>query len=285
MIGFYLALAWAHLISLLPFAWLYRLSDGLAWLLDRLIGYRRAVIECNLQRAFPHYSAEKRSQIRRDFYRNFSDILLESFKSLRLREKSMRRRLRLRNPEVFGQLQAQGRGCIVVMGHHTNFEWTAMGLPLLLPQPCFAVYHPLKNPRFNRQIVAIRERFGLKLFRMKETYPFMLNNPAPTPAYIFMADQSPHKGKVRYRAPFFDQPTPVHLGVENLAKKCDLAVVFIKLYRVRRGHYEIEAELLFDQTQALPPYLVTNRHVATLEAMIRRDPAQWLWSHKRWKHA
>ena len=36
----------------------------------------------------------------------------------------------------------------------------------------------------------IRHNFGLKLFPMDETYPFMLNNPVKDAAYIFMADQS-----------------------------------------------------------------------------------------------
>lgn len=285
MVAYYFALFWAQLFSRLPFVLLYRISDGLAWLMEHLIAYRRSVIEHNLSRAFPEQSAETRKRWRRAFYRNFSDIILESFKSLHISERSLRRRLVLRNPAIFEDLRQRGRGCIVVMGHHTNFEWTAMGLPLLLKQDCFAVYHPLKNPLFNQKIVAIRERFGLKLFPMKATYPFMLNNKSSAPAYIFMADQSPHKGKIRYRANFFGQATPVHLGVENLALQCDLAVVFIALERVKRGYYEISAELLFESTQALAPYTVTDRHLASLEATIRRDPPQWLWSHKRWKHA
>ncbi|MDZ7847258.1 MAG: hypothetical protein U5L96_11040 [Owenweeksia sp.] len=77
----------------------------------------------------------------------------------------------------------------------------------------------------------------------------------------------------------------MHLGAENLARKCDLAVVFIEVDRVKRGYYEVAAHLLFEEVKDLPPYQVTDAHVQALENMIQRKPENWLWSHKRWKHA
>jgi KDO2-lipid IV(A) lauroyltransferase len=243
------------------------------------------VIAKNLKASFPEMTETLLKETKKGFYRNFADIIVESFKSLSISEKSMRSRFILRNPEVFQKLYAKNRGVIMVMGHHTNFEWTAMSIPLVVPQNCYAVYHPLKNSRFNKLIVKIREQFGLQLFKMSDTYPFMLNNPDPNPLYVFMADQSPHKGKIKYRGHFLNQSTPVHLGVENLSKKCNLAVVFIDIIRVKRGFYEIEASLLCEDTTATDTYEITNTHLAALETLIQKDPANWLWSHKRWKHA
>ena len=131
----------------------------------------------------------------------------------------------------------------------------------------------------------IREQFGLRLYPMENTYPFMLNNPEPAPLYVFMADQSPHKGKIKYRANFLNQSTPVHLGVENLAKKCDLAVVFIDIQRVKRGYYEVTAELLYEDVKNTAQYEVTDTHVRALEKVIQKKPEDWLWSHRRWKYA
>jgi KDO2-lipid IV(A) lauroyltransferase len=285
MIAYYLALGFGRLLSYLPFFVLYSLSNFLAWLMRSVIRYRKDVILDNLQKSFPKRSKAEIKSISKGFYRNFGDILVESFKSLSISERTMRKRFVLRNPEVFEQLYAKNKGIIMVMGHHTNFEWTAMSIPLLVPQNCYAVYHPLKNPRFNRLIVKIREQFGLQLFNMKETYPFMLENKDPNPLYVFMADQSPHRGKIKYRSSFLNQDTPVHLGVENLSKKCNLAVVFIDIQRVKRGFYEIEGHLLFEDASQAPLYHVTDTHVRALEKLIQSDPANWLWSHKRWKYA
>lgn len=285
MISFKLALAFGRLLSFLPFWLLYGVSNVLAWLLHYALRYREKVIMTNLRNSFPEKGERELHSIKKDFYLNFSDLIVESLKSLNVSEKEMRKRFVMRNPEIFEKLKNRNKGVIMVMGHHTNFEWTAMCTPLMVPQKCFAVYHPLKNRQFSRKIVEIREQFGLELFEMSQTYPFMLNNETPAPLYVFMADQSPHKGRIKYRTPFLNQNTPVHLGVENLSKKCDLAVVFIDIYRVKRGYYEVEAKLLFEDAQNTEPYEITKTHVKALEDLIRRDPANWLWSHKRWKHA
>ncbi len=253
--------------------------------MQNVLKYRKEVIEENLKKSFPEKSEKEIEKLRSGFYSNFADILVESFKSLSVSRKTMEKRFVLKNPELFQNLYNQDQGLIMVMGHYTNFEWTAMCIPLCVPNPCFAVYQPLKNKRFSKKIVWIREQFGLKLFPMEETYPFMLNNKAKAPLYVFMADQSPHKGKIKYRSPFLNRNTPVHLGVENLSKKCNLAVIFIEVERVKRGFYEVEAKLLFDKPNESPEHEITDTHVQALEKLIRKKPEDWLWSHKRWKHA
>jgi len=285
MIGYYLAIGLGYLLSLLPYQALYAFSDFLSFLMNRIIAYRKEVILDNLKRSFPDKSHHELESIRKKFYRNFGDIIVESLKSLNLSEKQMRKRVKLNKREVFEQLYEKNKGVIMVMGHYTNFEWIATAIPLLAPQKCFAVYHPLSNKRFSNKIVQIREQFGLKLFPMAETYPFMLENPEKNPLYVFMADQSPHKGKIKYRTQFLNQTTPVHLGVENLAKKCNLAVVFIDIQRVKRGHYEITPELLFENPLEASQYEITDTHVKALEKVIIKKPSDWLWSHRRWKYA
>ena len=120
---------------------------------------------------------------------------------------------------------------------------------------------------------------------MKETYPYMLGNDSSDSLYIFMADQSPSADRIKYSTNFFGWKTPVHLGVENLAKKLDLAVVFLYAERVKRGHYELTARLLTEDPSSMPEHNLTDLHVAWLEEEIKLKPEDWLWSHKRWKHA
>ena len=272
------------LISLLPMSILHGLADGLAWFAYYLLRYRKKVVFGNLQLAFPEWDRAQIQKTARSFYGHLADLLVESVKSISLSEREMRQRMQLENPEIFERLKKEGKGVMLVWGHQTNFEWMATGLPLLIPQKVFAVFQPLRNACMGQKIVEIRERFGLKLFPMEKTYPFMLNNPAKDAAYIFMADQSPQKKRIKYRTRFFGMDTPVHLGVENLSKKMDLSVVFIYAKRISRGHYSLKARLLTDRPQELPEHQITDTHVRWLEEEIREEPAHWLWSHRRWKH-
>lgn len=260
------------------------MSTAVAWLLCGVIRYRRKVVLRNLALAFPEMGERERRKIAKQFYQNLTDIAVETIKSWRLTEAEARNRISYEDEGLLNKLYEEGRGVMLVMGHFTNFEWTAMCLELFVPHPTFAVYHPIKNKRMNNYMVHVREKFGLKLFKMKDTYPFMLNQKAEKPLYIFMADQSPHKGKVKYAAPFFHPYTPVHLGVENLAKKCDLAVVFLITDRVARGRYVMRAQLLTEDARGTAKYEITRRHMSLLEKEVRRSPESWMWSHKRWKN-
>lgn len=273
-----------NLTARLPWWVMYGVSSVGAWLVYAVIRYRRKVVLDNLKLAFPGKSEGERKAIARSFYQNLADIAVESVKSYRLTEAEARARMSLEDEGCIEDLYAQGRGVMLVMGHYTNFEWTAMCLELFVPHSTFAVYHPIKNDRMNAYMVKVRQQFGMTLFKMKETYPFMLNQSEERPLYIFMADQSPHRGKIKYAAPFFHPYTPVHLGVENLAKACNLAVVFLATHRVGRGRYVMRAELLCEHPNETAPYEITRRHMARLETEIRRSPSSWMWSHKRWKN-
>lgn len=284
MIGFYITMFFGYAISWLPFPLLYLFSDFITFLLKYVVRYRKRVIMGNLRRAFPEKNEVELNKIRSQFYKNFSDTLVESFKSLTINKKQMQKHFRVNNPEVFDALHKKGKGVIIVMGHYANFEWTATFIPQFVPHQSFAVFKPLKNKYFNKQIIAIRERFGLTLFPIADTYPFMLNNSAKTPLYVFMADQSPRRSKIKYSTTFLNTETPMHLGVENLSRKCDLAVVFIEVIRYKRGHYEVTAELLYEDVNDVPQFEITDTHAKALEKLIKKKPQDWLWSHKRWKH-
>jgi len=102
--------------------------------------------------------------------------------------------------------------------------------------------------------------------------------------YGFMADQTPPKEEIRFWTNFLNQDTPVYLGAEKIASKYDMAVVFLTVQKIRRGYYNLTAELLFEHPSGLPEELITERHVKRLEEIIRQKPEFWLWSHRRWKH-
>ena len=102
--------------------------------------------------------------------------------------------------------------------------------------------------------------------------------------YGFMSDQTPAKTLIEYYTDFLNQETPVFLGIEKIAAKYDMAIVFLKVQKFRRGYYNLTIELLFESTKNLPEYMVTNTHVKRLEELIREGPEYWLWTHRRWKY-
>ncbi|MDZ7847256.1 MAG: hypothetical protein U5L96_11030 [Owenweeksia sp.] len=116
MIGFYLAIGLGKLLSWLPFRAMYAFSNLLSFTMMHLIAYRKEVIMHNLRNAFPQKKEAELQAIRKGFYRNFSDIMVESLKSLSISEKTIRKHFKLKNPELFEQLLSKKPWCDVSNG-------------------------------------------------------------------------------------------------------------------------------------------------------------------------
>jgi KDO2-lipid IV(A) lauroyltransferase len=83
---------------------------------------------------------------------------------------------------------------------------------------------------------------------------------------------------------FLNQETGVQFGGEKMAKEYQAAVVFANIHRLKRGHYEVVYETICEDAALTPHGFITQAHTKKLEAIINKEPAYWLWSHKRWKH-
>jgi len=73
-------------------------------------------------------------------------------------------------------------------------------------------------------------------------------------------------------------------GGERIAMKLNLPVVFGDVKRVSRGYYTVEFCLITDKPQEMQEFQITEQYTRMMEECILRDPAYWLWTHKRWKY-
>ena len=79
---YYIVYGFVKLLSLLPFAVLYALSDVLYPVIYYIIGYRKQVVRDNLSYSFPEKTEQERKTIEKKFYRHFCDLIFENIKSL-----------------------------------------------------------------------------------------------------------------------------------------------------------------------------------------------------------
>lgn len=279
----YIGLFFIYLISLLPHWILYGISDFFYFMIYHVFSYRKKVVNENLRNSFPEKSEKEIITTERKFYRNLTDIMLETVKEFTISSKAIKKRFKFVNPEEFQKHYDNNKSVMMLMGHYTNWEY-GVTAPLWVPQDCWAVYGKLENPVMDKYLVRTREKFGFTLYPMEKTYDVMLEHQQGDKLYMFMADQSPHHAKIKYWIPFLNQQTPVHIGAEKLSKMLDLAVVFIDIQRVRRGYYEITAQTLFDKPKETAEHEITDKYFEILESVIRKKPENWLWSHKRWKY-
>lgn len=284
-IGFYLALPFLYLISILPFSLFYLVSDGIYIILYRVIGYRKKVVYENLKNSFPEKTHEELKKIEKQFYHYLVDLFLETLKTLTISKKEAVKRCKLSPKAValFNDLYAQKQSCILVMGHFGNWEWAGNTFSLINKQQLYVIYHPLTNKHFDKLMYDMRTRFGSKLYAMKDTMRGMISNRNEINATAFIADQTPSPENA-YWTTFLNQDTPVFWGTEKIAQKLNYPVVYVTINRVRRGYYEVNAEILVDEPKNTKEGEISELHTRQLEKDIKAQPEIWLWSHRRWKH-
>jgi len=284
--GYYILYVINWVITLLPLRILYIFSDILFLSLYYFPSYRRKIVAKNLAKSFPEKSATEIAQIERKFYRHLADLFIETLKLTHMSEKQLRERITVENPELIEDLYNAGRDVAVVYSHYCNWEWISICLPLYTRYKCVAVYKPLKNKTLNKFINDIRTQTNGELAPMQLIVRRIIENRNKNirGMYGFITDQTPARTLIEYYTDFLNQETPVFLGLEKIAAKYDMSVVFFDIKKVKRGYYSLTNELLFESTKDLPKYLVTDTHVKRLEEMIERKPEYWLWTHRRWKY-
>lgn len=285
MIAYLFFRLWVATTARIPFPVLYGLSDVLALLLRRVFRYRLEVVRSNLLRCFPEWSAAERLAVEKGFYRNLADVLLEGVKGLGMKPGALVGRWKIVNPELANRHAAEGRSVVCVPGHLANWEWAIYTTGFASVSPVIGVFKPLRNKRINNWLRKKVALFNFELAPIKETSATFDRYAQRPSLYILAADQSPSNTRDAIRAPFFGQELLWLHGPEKHARRLDWPVYFAEVCRVGRGHYALTLELLEAHPANLPPGELTRRYAAKMEAAIRRNPSDWLWSHKRWKWA
>lgn len=282
---YFLVLPFIYLISLLPFPLLYLLSDFLYFIIFYVTGYRKKIVLQNLRNSFPHKTEKEIDRLCKDFFHYLCDLMLETLKPLTMSKKSIVDRCKFdpASLALFQKLADENRSLILVMGHFGNWEWSGHPFSILLKHRLYVLYHPLTNKHFDKLMYLIRSRNGTRMIDMKYAYKEMLLHRDELTATAFIADQTPQPNNA-YWTTFLNQETPVFKGTEVIAKKLNLPVVYASIKRVKRGYYEMYAEVLVDNPAATADGEISEIHTRRLEKDIIEQPEIWLWSHRRWKH-
>lgn len=273
------------LIALLPFRILYFLSDIAYGITYYLIGYRKKTVRENLALTFPHLSEKERLIIEKKSYRHMCDMFLEMIKTMKISRKQINKRFVFTNMEVYREVESKNKSIILMCAHYASYEWV-ISMNNYINFEGYAVYKKINNKHFDGLVKKIRGRFKTHLIHIFETASVIRSNENKgiKGIYGLAADQSPQLKKNSHWEKFLGIEVPVYAGGEVLSKKFDMNVLYLKVEKVKRGHYQATFEVLTDDVQSLPKFELTKQYLQKVEQQIHQAPEYYLWTHKRWKH-
>jgi KDO2-lipid IV(A) lauroyltransferase len=242
------------------------------------------VVQHNLAIAFPNKSIQERNQIAKAFYQKFTDTFFETIKLISMSDASFKKRF-TSNVEVLNDIHATGQNVQIMAGHFFNWEFANWGAAKYGKYPFIGVYMPLSNQYFDRLILDMRKRYG-SIMIPATNFKNQFHKYASSGKYAMAlaADQNPGNPKSAFWIPFFGQLTPFVKGPEKGAKLNNTAQVFVHFYSTKRGHYHSHYELMTTVPNYFKDGQLTALFVKTLEEKIKQHPANYLWSHRRWRY-
>ena len=273
------------LISILPFPLLYVFSDFVYFLVYRVFGYRTKTVRENLVLVFPEKSTAEIKEIERKFYHHLCDMIVEAIKSITISESELKKRFISPNLNDVLHYEKEGKDVVLMLAHYASWEWFFI-LNRYTSFRCNAIYKKLKNKYFDNLVKRVRARYDTYLIPMKSAIPEITRARVNGEVTLngFVSDQSPKWYAAHHWNTFMGIPVPVYTGAELIAKRLDMAVLFVKVKKVKRGFYEAYFETITDTPKEFPDYEITDIFLKKVEEQIYEAPEYFLWTHKRWKH-
>ena len=271
-----------YILSKLPLRVHHFFADWLIYpLVYHVMHYRQRIVDKNIRNAFPDWSDQQRKALRKRFYHQFADLIVETIYGYGMNDHVMREHMQYINEDALTNACLTQGGAITMLAHLGTWEWLAdygrrhqhQGI-----QEC-NVYRRLKSPFFDRLMLDIRSKRGgecieknLLLRRMLQIRDTDLK-----PMYGMLSDQKPSPRNAHVWTTFLNQDTAFLNGSEVLSQKFGYPCFYGYVQSPKRGYYTMTF-------MPMSPEHITEEYARLLEQNILEQPHLWLWTHNRWKH-
>jgi KDO2-lipid IV(A) lauroyltransferase len=270
------------LLSLMPAGMPWWLAGRTAGLWLRLSPVKRHTTERNLERCCPALDPVERERLVRESFRHYVCSVLETghnwYWSLE--------RLQARCDAFVGQdladaALASGRGVVVLAPHFGAWEYLGVYLQKI---PDIAIlYKPPSHPGLEQALLSKRRRGGGNLIPatpsgLRQLYAHLR---AGKGAGV-LPDQQPSRGQGRF-APFFGHPTLTGVLVPRLVQRTGCRVLASACERLPGGCFRVHMLPVDDDVYSEDIDVALAAVNRAIEACIAIDPAQYLWSYRRFK--
>jgi KDO2-lipid IV(A) lauroyltransferase len=273
-----IALMW--LLHWLPLPLLGRIGDLLGWLLYRLIKSRRHITLTNLRLCLPELSEAERVAIAKQHFKAYARSVLERG-ILWWASEARLRRLIVVDP-VMPKNAMQSGPCILLCPHFVSLD--VAGTAIAMEMSACSIYTRQSNALFDQALHKGRTRFKpVKIFARSEGIkPIIRAMRANLP--FFMLPDMDFGLKDAAFVPFFGIQAATLTAAPRIASMTGAKVipVIASMLPNYRG-WKITFHPAWDNYPGDDIIAATARMNQFIEAEIRKNPAEYFWTHRRFK--
>jgi len=240
----------------------------------------RRIASINIQLCLPGLSEEEREELVREHFESLGCTLLETGMVWWASDARLRKLIQFEGEEHLREALAKGHGALMLSAHFTTLEMGARALTLL--GPTSVMYLTPSNPLIAELSRRNRERHTVQAVTSEQVRELLQNLKNNLP--VWYAPDQRYTGKNSAIVPFFGVPAASNVATSRLAKISNAPVLpYFPERRADNSGYVIVIHPPLKNFPSGDPVADTRRFHELIEDHARRNPAQYLWTYKRFK--
>lgn len=274
---FLIALLW--LLHWLPLPILGRIGSAVGWLMYYAIPKRRKIAMINLRLCMPELDDAQRKDIVMRHFQGYSRSILERSLIWWAPIPRLRRLIHI-EPSV-PQAEMESGPTILLCPHFVCLDVAGVAARVI---PVSTIYSPQKNKAFDDLLRYGRERFGpVRLFTREDGVKPILRALRDGLPYFMLPDMDFGEKDASF-VPFFGIPAATLTALGRLsaatgAKVIPVIATFLPNYK----GYRVVFYPAWEDYPGKDMIAATQRMNDFIEARVREHPAEYFWTHKRFK--
>ncbi|MDP8262301.1 MAG: lysophospholipid acyltransferase family protein [Candidatus Ancaeobacter aquaticus] len=289
-ITYLIVLAIVKLIVLFPRTVMLKIADLLGDLAYSIDSHHRNVALTNIGIAFPGMEVKKAHEIAKNSFRNMFRTGIEVMYAPKIiSSENIANIMRLEGEKNILDGAKKKKGVLCIAAHFGVWEFLFYG-NYLLPQPFVplnAIIRPSDNPYIDKFINHARELLGTVMVPKKQSIKPIIKALQRNESIGILIDQNVCREEGVF-VDFFGKKAATTFGATLLALRTDAPIVPVFVYTDRKTNTHVikflpEIPLTRTGNSTEDIRINTQKFTACVEDIIRKNPEQWLWVHKRWK--
>jgi KDO2-lipid IV(A) lauroyltransferase len=240
----------------------------------------RRIASINIGLCLPGLSERERAALVREHFESLGCTLFETGLVWWARDERLRKLIRFEGEEHLRAALERGRGALMLSAHFTTLEMGARALTLL--GPTSVMYMTPSNPLIAELSRRNRERHTVQAVTSEQIRELLQNLKNNLP--VWYAPDQRYTGRNSAIVPFFGVPAASNVATSRLAKISGAPVLPYFPERLPdNSGYVIVIHPPLRNFPSGDPVADTRRFHELIEDHARRNPAQYLWTYKRFK--
>ena len=237
------------------------------------------IINKNLKIFSKKINEISKDNIKKNMWKNYGKTFIEYIFLNQLRKDNL-------SVEIIGEqnlekLKKREKPVIFISGHFANFE--LMSMEITKKNVSLAtIYRPLNNFFLNPFMEYLRRKYICKNQIKKGVNGVRnaINYIKKNHSVALMIDQRVSEGQM---IDFFGVPALTTTLPAQLSIRYGLNIIPVYIERKSNDKFLIEFQDQINPSEYENKIKLTEKLNYVLEAMINRNPGQWIWTHNRWK--